>query len=102
MISRGDLEQAIAECQGERNPNANTCIKLAAYYTILREMEPVADTGYSYASRDDTVRIGSGTEFAERVNGRNLEEFFAVMDELMSTLRIVNPPLYGGVMRKFQ
>ena len=36
------------------------------------------------------------------VNGRNLEEFFAVMDELMSTLRIVNPPLYGGVMRKFQ
>ena len=35
MITEKDLLEAIAECQGERNPNANTCIKLAAYYTIL-------------------------------------------------------------------
>ena len=40
MITLHDLDEAIAECQGERNPNANTCIKLAAYYTIRKEMFP--------------------------------------------------------------
>lgn len=40
MITLHDLEEAIAECQGERNPNANTCIKLAAFYTIRNEMFP--------------------------------------------------------------
>ena len=40
MITLYDLEEAIAECQGERNPNANTCIKLAAFYTIRKEMFP--------------------------------------------------------------
>ena len=35
MITEQDLLEAIAECQGQRNPNANTCIKLAAYYIIL-------------------------------------------------------------------
>lgn len=40
MITLHDLEEAIAECQGDRNPNANTCIKLAAFYTIRNEMFP--------------------------------------------------------------
>ena len=35
MIKEEDLQEAIAECQGVRNPNANTCLKLASYYTIL-------------------------------------------------------------------
>ena len=38
MIREEDLQEAIAECQGQRNPNANTAIKLAAFYTIRREL----------------------------------------------------------------
>ena len=38
MITEQDLREAIAECQGQRNPNANTCIKLAAFLTIQREL----------------------------------------------------------------
>ena len=54
MITEKDLQEAIAECQGQRNPNANTCIKLAAFYTIRRELfgeEKDAGMlpGYSYA-----------------------------------------------------
>ena len=52
MITEKDLQEAIAECQGQRNPNANTCIKLAAYLTIQKEMfgtqEELIPT-YSYA-----------------------------------------------------
>ena len=54
MITEQDLLSAIAECQGERNPNANTCIKLAAYYTILDNIRPPKETAeqphaYSFA-----------------------------------------------------
>ena len=54
MITEQDLREAIAECQGQRNPNANTCIKLAAYYTILQNMtekkpDPDPAPMYSFA-----------------------------------------------------
>ena len=51
MITRHDLETAIAECQGKRNPDARTCIMLAAFYTIRREMfeEEKEVEHYSYA-----------------------------------------------------
>ena len=53
MITEKDIRAAIAECQGARNPNANTCIKLAAFYTILNnlypEKEEAIDRGYSSA-----------------------------------------------------
>ena len=38
MITEKDLQEAIAECQGQRNPNASTCIKLAAFLTIQKEL----------------------------------------------------------------
>ena len=53
MITRHDLEEAIAECQGQRNPNASTCLKLAAFYTIRKELfgeeKEVEQPMYSYA-----------------------------------------------------
>ena len=104
MITEKDLHEAIAECQGERNPNANTCIKLAAFYTILdhiteKQEEPL--TGYSYdAEPSGMIQLDSGSEFSRVVNGQRTEDVMAVMDELMETLMIVNPPLYNGVLRK--
>ena len=44
LIREQDLREAIAECQGKRNPDANTCIKLAAYFTILQNMYPEQKT----------------------------------------------------------
>ena len=104
MIKEEDLQEAIAECQGVRNPNANTCVKLASYYTILdhtREEEPVA--GYSYAPAPDQVDFSfSNSEFARMVDGRPAEDMWKLMDELMSTLQVINPRLYNGVMRKIE
>lgn len=104
MIKEEDLQEAIAECQGVRNPNANTCLKLASYYTILdhtREEEPVA--GYSYAPAPDNVDFSfSNSEFARMVDGRPAEDMWRLMDELMATLQVINPRLYKGVMRKIE
>ena len=40
MITEKDLQEAIAECEGQRNPNANTCVKLAAFYIIKDHLFP--------------------------------------------------------------
>lgn len=109
MITEQDLEQAIAECQGERNPNANTCVKLAAFLTIKREL--FGDKGqnvqmvipdYSFAGPqvEEPIDYQSDTEFGQAVNGKNWEDVLPVMDELMSTLKVLHRRLYDAVMRR--
>lgn len=99
MIRLDDLEEAISECQGQRNPNADTCIKLAAYLTIKRELygAPIQ----SFAAPEE-VTLNSGTEFAEAVEGLSPSAILPVMDELMTTLQVVNPRLYAAVMRQIE
>lgn len=105
MITEQDLRAAIAECQGERNPNANTCIKLAAYYTILNELQGKPDTsGYSSAPAPEpvkeTVDYYSETEFGQIVQEKSIVSILEVVDELISVLSAIQPRLYNGVMRK--
>lgn len=117
MITEQDLAQAIAECQGERHPNANTCIKLAAFLTIKNELfgdkeENHFDDNtkmvevpqeYSFAGpqvEENSVAYESDTEFGQAINGKQQDKVFSVLDELMSTLKIVNARLYDAVMRR--
>lgn len=104
MITTDDLKAAIAEMQGERNPNANTCIKLAAYYTILRELEPDNNSEYSHSPAPEpvkeTVDYYSETEFGRLVQDKPVKDVMSVMDELISVLSAIQPRLYNGVMRK--
>jgi hypothetical protein len=98
-----DLRQAIAECQGERNPNAQTCIKLAAYYTILNQMDqPEKDTGYSGAAYKPETEYRSDTEFGQIASRMKTDDVLAVVDELMEALAVLNPKLYDGVIRNLE
>ena len=108
MILEQDLREAIAECQGKRNPDANTCIQLAAYFTILQNMYPEQKTEqkiepafFQAASGfNPVIEYDSGTEFSKAVNGRNPSEIMPVIDELMTTLQVLHPRLYDGVLNK--
>lgn len=103
MITEQDLRQAIAECQGERNPNAQTCIKLAAYYTILNQMDqPEKDTGYSGAAYKPETVYRSDTEFGQLASRMKTDDVLAVVDELMEALAVLNPKLYDGVIRNLE
>ena len=104
MIEKKDLLQAIAECQGIRNPNANTCLKLASYYIILdhieeRQKEMTVIPNYSYAS---APRYSSETEFGKMIEEMDEYEVMKIIDELMSALQVVNPRLYMSVIRKLE
>lgn len=108
MITEKDLQEAIAECEGQRNPNANTCIKLAAFYTIQEHLfgkreEP--SPAYSFApAPPSTVEDGyeSDTEFGRLVGRLDNYDMMAILDELMTALSVVQPRLYAGTIRKME
>lgn len=112
MITEKDLQEAIAECQGQRNPNANTCIKLAAFLTIQKEMFGIAEhpeiiqpfNSYSYSSdnKEKVVDYPIDTEFGKLVDGKIAAGAWDVMQELMDTLQITNPKLYSFALRKLE
>ena len=107
MITEKDLQEAIAECQGQRNPNASTCIKLAAFLIIQKELYGVEKPQmpvipeYSYdAPSEDVYTLN--TEFGEAIEGMAQADVMPIMDELMSTLQVVQPRIYASVMRKLR
>lgn len=108
MITERDLAEAIAECQGIRNPSATTCIKLAAFYTIRNELfgkpEPLPEPSYSYAPEpvNQTVDYTGDSEFAQVISGRSMDEVWPIIDELMTTLNVVEPRLYAAVLRRLR
>lgn len=112
MITEQDLQEAIAECLGKREPNASTCIKLAAFYTIRKELfgKSVQDENmltflppYSTAPPPEEhvethVKYTSDTGFSKVVDGVDSQHAWSVIDELMETLRVVNPRLYNSIL----
>lgn len=105
MIKEQDLHEAIAECQGVRNPNASTCLKLASYYTILDHLngkDPVDQNvpSYSFASEPTQETYSSKSEFGSIVKEIDYMECMKVIDEAMETMRIMVPKLYDAIMRK--
>lgn len=103
MITEQDLQAAIAECKGQRNPTATTCIKLAAFYTIKEHLFPSEERllSYSYES-PPVIDIDSDSEFARLVNGRKMEEIMPIMDEAMEALQVLNPGFYKSILRKIE
>lgn len=104
MITEQDLQAAIAECKGQRNPTASTCIKLAAFYTIKEHLFPEPGSAdYSYSAPPaDVIRLDSDSEFAQAVNGRTTYDIMPVIDEAMEALKVLNPPFYASVIRKIE
>lgn len=113
MITEQDLQEAIAECQGKRNPDSRTCIMLAAFLTIKDHMYPKDEEpvrSYSYAPPPEipepagnVIDYASDTEFGQIVNGRKVEEIMPIIDELVSEpVRAFNPRLYDAFLRKLK
>lgn len=114
MITEKDLQEAIAECKGKRNPDSSTCIKLAAFLIIQEHLygkSPESDTvpalpAYSYAAPPEqvetTIDYQSDTEFSAVIDGRRADDVWPIMEELMEVLRRTNKPLYNATIRKIQ
>ena len=111
MIYEKDLDESIARYQGEVNPSIETCRKLAACLIVKRELfgEPEqlpVGQSYSFAAEAPTetpeITIGydSGTEFSDAIHGRNPDDIWPWLDELMSTIQVLMPRLYESAMNR--
>lgn len=84
--------------------------KLATLYTIKNQMnqseqpEQVPVQAYSFSPSPESAYTGryGDSEFLREIEGRDIEDVFQVMDDLMDTLQVANPRVYNGVMRKIR
>lgn len=108
MLNDKEIALWISRLETEDSSWANY-EKLAALYTIKAHqngavnMPQIAE--YSAASAPSSVRadvVGDygNSEFLQAVAACSPAKAWSIMDELMSTLQVVNPRAYNSVMRK--
>lgn len=85
--------------------------KLATLYTIKNQMNKQKSENRSYEqaysaapAAEMPVEVGryGDSEFLREVEGKDQEQVWGIMDDLMDTLQVANPRVYNGVMRKIR
>lgn len=96
MITENELKRAISQYQGLKDPNANDCIRLASYYTILDHTEEQQDEkqNYSFSANPSNVKLKQALE------RKSVDEIILLIDELLEALEVLNPRLYSSFINK--
>ena len=109
MITRRDLDEQIEYIKGKINQTPEECVRLAAYYTIRDHLDGVelpqvyGDAAPAIAKTEESVVGNHGTsEFLQVIAGKDAETVWKVIDETMDTLKLMEPRLYAGVLRKLE
>lgn len=118
MITERDIDQAIAECQADRDPRAWTCIRLAAFLIIKRELfggPEQLPTGYhlpliqgasfataTQSTEEQTIHYTSKTAFGKAIDGKRAADIWPIIDELMSITHDLYPQIHDRVMELVQ
>lgn len=98
MLTRKELVQAIEECEDSAT-SYRMCEKLATFYTIYDHL--YSETGNVIEKIEEQVIGDYGdSDFLKAIQGMNADEVWLLMDELMNTLKVIQPRLYDGVMRQ--
>lgn len=106
MLNEAELKKEIARLEYEESSYPNYA-KLADLYIIRGQMQGREEpqiARYSYAPAPEPEMVGDygGSDFLRAVADTPQSKAWAVMDELMDTLRVVNARVYDGVMRKIE
>lgn len=93
MISKRELEQAIRECEDGRVSYQN-CEKLATFYTLYDHLY----AEYPQEEVMDQPRIES--KVLEIAGNKDAVEVWALVDELVDAVQVLNPKLYQNFIAK--
>ena len=110
MLDPKEIDLEIARLEyGESSYPAYA--KLATLYTIKNQMNKQNPESRSYEqaysaapAAEMSVDVGryGDSEFLREVEGKDQEQVWGIMDDLMDTLQVANPRVYNGVMRKIR
>lgn len=100
MMTKQELEAAIESCERATMSYQN-CEKLATFYAIYDhlytrrapQIEQVTET---------KISVSDGSEFLNMINGLQSSKVWSIMNELMTSLQVIQPRLYDAVMQKIQ
>jgi hypothetical protein len=93
MLNIDTINKEILELEKHDTTYA-TCEKLACLYTVRDHL-----TKYEEPETEMLSAYGD-SDFMKAISGKSSHDVMCVMNELMSTLNVVNPRLYESVMRK--
>lgn len=96
MISIEQLNGEISVLEDE-TPTHVVMQKLASLYTVRDHMMTVPNSVPS--SVVSVVPPFGSSEFAQKIEGKDILEVLSLIDEIMSTISVVNPNLYNSVIR---
>lgn len=93
MIDINQLKQTIAELEDGGTTLIN-CSKLADLYVVLDHVENTPK------NKNLPPISGGSSEFMTVINGKNSDEVWAIIDELMSAIKLTMPRAYAEVIHK--
>ncbi len=102
MITEKELYSEINRLENCDNPHFSECQKLAVLYTIKNELygENASEIRSEPIVVESVIDDYGDSDFYKTICGKNSAFVFDVLDELMATLKIIQPRLYAGVLRK--
>lgn len=100
MITKKDLENAIAECEASPISYQN-CEKLATLYTIYDHLYADGqETQTRYVDEEVVGDHGDG-EFFAAIRGKEAGTVWHMIGELVEAVSVLNPKLYENFLEKF-
>lgn len=108
MLEAKYLDHAIAQNLSSDDPDAWTCMRLAAQLYLRdrlygQPVEPAPpkqpNQGYAFADAPQTlaeeiVYYPGKTEFAREIDGKRAADIWPIMDEMMSLFAALHPEMY--------
>lgn len=98
MLSERELREAIAELENGKTSYQNA-EKLAHLYGIY---DHLYSTNEKEKVSESVVGYYGSSEFLKMVANKSSEEVWLLIDELMTTLSVINHRLYDSVMRRLK
>lgn len=101
MIDEIEIKRWIARLETEESSWTNY-ERLAVLYTVLNQQNDVNDkmSPMLYSAAPAPVEVFGDSDFLRAVSAVEPSVAWAVMDELMDSLKVVNERVYNSVMRK--
>ena len=99
MISIEQIGGEIAQLEEEK-PTHATMQKLSALYIVRDHMILGNEDEPQTVMVTGKVPMISESEFSKQIYDRDVKKVLPVLDELMETLRLIQPRLYNAVMVK--
>lgn len=102
MLTKSELLKAIDELE-DASPTFQNCQKMATFYTLLNAIYRSNEPSQQIESvREEVISEHGDSDFLRLVEGMDSREAWSIMDELMETIRVLQPRLYDSVMRRLR